>query len=404
MKISLSTARRLALHCQALDGSVPLPAGKEGVYQCIDRLGYVQIDTISVVERAHNHTLWVRQPDYDPQMLHELQAKDRRVFEWWASAMSYVPMDDYRFYAVHMNKPLSWHRKWYAENVELTERVLERVKAEGPLGSSDFKPPKDFKRGDWWSWKPSKIALECLFSMGELMVTERRKFQRIYDVRERVLPPDLDTTAPTPDELARFQARRLLGGLGFGTTAHIQWARWGSRPVDEQIIQNLIEAGEVTAFEIDGFDDRRYCALTDRLEHVLDQPANGLSHIVHILSPFDNLVIRRGWLRAYFGFDYKLEAYTPKAKRKYGYFTLPILWGDRLVGRVDAKADRKPKTFIVRKLTFEPEFGDYDALMPTLVSKLREFASFNGCEGFAVEQTEPAHVRERLAQALDSGE
>jgi uncharacterized protein YcaQ len=404
MKISLSTARRLALHCQTLDGSVDLPSGKEGVYQSIDRLGYVQIDTISVVERAHNHTLWVRRPDFDPQMLHELQAQDRRIFEWWASAMSYVPMADYRFYAVHMNKPLSWHRKWYAENIELTERVLERIREEGPLGSSDFKPPKDFKRGDWWSWKPSKIALECLFSMGKLLVTERRRFQRIYDIRERVLPPDLDTTTPTPEELARFQARRLLSGLGFGTTDRIQWARWGASPVDEQIIQNLIDKGEVTVFEIEGIDDRRYCALTDRLEHVVNQPDGDLTHIVHILSPFDNLVIRRGWLRTYFDFEYKLEAYTPKAKRKYGYFTLPILWGDRLVARVDAKADRKPKTFIVRNLVFEPGFGDYGAFMPTFADKLREFASFNGCERFAVEQTDPGHVRDLLVQALDSGE
>jgi uncharacterized protein YcaQ len=317
--------------------------------------------------------------------------------------MSYVPMADYRFYAVHMNKPLSWHRKWYAENVELTERVLERIKQEGPLGSSDFKPPKEFKRGDWWSWKPSKIALECLFSMGKLMVTERRKFQRIYDIRERVLPADLDTATPTPEELGRFQARRLLGGLGFGAVDRIQWARWGRRPVDEPIIQGLVDEGEATVFEIEGFEDQRYCALTERLEHVLNQPADDQSHIVHILSPFDNLVIRRGFVHTFFHFAYKLEAYTPKAKRKYGYFSLPILWGDRLVGRIDAKADRKPKTFIVRNLVFEPGFGDYDAFMPAFVDKLRVFASFNACEKFAVEQADPAHARELVERALGPG-
>lgn len=399
-KISIQTARRLALHCQLLDGSIDLPSGKEGVYQCIDRLGYVQIDTISVVERAHNHTLWVRRPDYDPQMVHELQAEDRRVFEWWASAMSYVPMDDYRFYSVNMSQPLSWHRKWYAENKEFTARVLERVREEGPLGSSDFKPPKDFKRGDWWSWKPSKIALECLFSMGELMVTERRNFQRIYDLRERVLPPETDTEPPTPRELARFRVRRLLGGLGFAPTDHVQWARWGRRPVSEDVIQDLINAGEVTAFDIEGFDDRHYCALSKRLDHVLDRPANDLAQVVHILSPFDNLVIRRGWLRTYFDFDYKLEAYTPKAKRKYGYFSLPILWDNQFVGRMDAKADRKPRTLIVRQLTFEPDFDHYEAFMPAFVSKLRVFATFNNCERFRVEQAEPPHVRDPLEKEL----
>jgi uncharacterized protein YcaQ len=405
MKISLSTARRLALHCQALDGSVDLPPGKEGVYQCIDRLGYVQIDTISVVERAHNHTLWVRRPDFDPQWLHELQARERRVFEWWATAMSYVPMADYRFYAVYMNKPLSWYRKWYAENVELTERVLERIREEGPLGSSDFKPPKGFKRGDWWSWKPSKIALECLFSMGKLLVTERRGFQRIYDLSERILPPDLDTTPPTPEELGRFQARRLLGGLGFAPIERVQWARWGKKPVDESIIQSMIDAGKLAAFEIEGVDGQRYCALAERLEQVLNRPSGDLQRALHILSPFDNLVIRRGWLDTYFGFHYKLEAYTPKAKRKYGYFALPILWGDRFVGRLDAKADRKleRQPFILRKLTLEPEFDDLDALLPPLVAKLREFAAFNDCERFVVEAADPAHVRDALEQALVSG-
>jgi len=400
MKISLATARRLALHCQMLDKSVELASGKEGVYECIDRLGYVQIDTISVVERAHNHTLWVRRPDYDPQMLHELQAKDRRVFEWWASAMSYVPMTDYRFYAVYMDKPLSWYHKWYEENVELTERVLERIKQEGPLGSSDFKPPKDFKRGDWWSWKPSKIALECLFSMGELMVTERRGFQRIYDIRERVLPLNLNRSTPTPDELARFQARRLLGGLGFGGVDSIQWARWGSKPIEERIIQDLIDEGEVTSFQIEGFDDQSYCALTDRLDYALNQPAGDLTDIVHILSPFDNLVIRRGFVHTFFDFAYKLEAYTPKAERKYGYFSLPILWADRLVARVDAKADRKPKTFIVRNLVLEPGFKDLDAFIPLFADKLRDFASFNGCDRFAVEQADPVLARDLLRRAL----
>jgi uncharacterized protein YcaQ len=400
MKISLSTARRLALHCQALDGDDSLHPGKEGVYQCIDRLGYVQIDTISVVERAHNHTLWARRPDYDPQMLHELQAIDRRVFEWWATAMSYVPMDDYRFYAPSMNAPLRWHRKWYNENVQLTERVLERVKAEGPLGSSDFKPPKGFKRGDWWSWKPAKIALECLFSMGKLMVTERRNFQRIYDLRERVLPPNVDLSPPSAGELARFRARRLLGSLGFGATDRIQWARWGSTPVDQQIVQDMIEKGELTSFEIEGFDGQTYCALCDRLDHVLNRPTSERPDRVHILSPFDNLVTRRGWVHTYFGFDYKLEAYTPKGKRRYGYFSLPILWGDRFVGRVDAKADRKPKTFIVRNLAIEPDFADYDALMGPLSNRFWAFASFNGCERFTVEQTEPAFLRDVLASAL----
>jgi uncharacterized protein YcaQ len=394
----MSTARRLALHRQGLDGGWEPLVGKEGVAQTIDRIGYVQIDTIAVVERAHHHTLWVRRSDYDAQWLHELQAEDRRIFEWWAPAMSYVPMRDYRFYAVRMGGQRSWHRKWYAENVEFVDQVLERVREEGPLGSVDFKPPQGYKRGTWWSWKPAKRALEALFDRGDVMVTERRNFQRIYDLTERVLPPDLDTTTPTPDELARFEVRRTLGNLGFAAQGNVKWGRWGKKPVPEENVQELIQAGEVTPFEIEGIENGGFYALTSTLEAVTEPPTE--PRIVHILSPFDNLIINRGWLKRYFDFAYKLESYTPKAKRKYGYFSLPILWGDQLVGRMDAKADRKPKTFIVRNLVFEPGFAEFDALSSTLADKLWAFAEFNGCERFVVEQVLPSHWKAPLEAAL----
>jgi uncharacterized protein YcaQ len=292
----------------------------------------------------------------------------------------------------------SWHRKWYKENVEFVERVLERVRQEGPLGSTDFKPPDDFKRGSWWSWKPSKRALEALFDRGDLMVTERRKFQRIYDLTERVLPSGLDTTTPTPEDLARFEARRTLGNLGFATQGRVQWGRWGKKPVSEEIVQELVETGEVTPFEITGVKDQSFYALTSALEAVAEPPAQ--SRRVHILSPFDNLIINRGWLKRYFDFAYKFEAYTPKAKRIYGYFTLPILWGEQVVARMDSKADRKPKTFIIRNLLFEPFFDEADALFGALADKLWAFATFNGCERFAIEQVAPGKFRAPLEAAL----
>lgn len=398
MQISMSMARRLALHRQGLDGGWEPPAGKEGIAQTIERLGYVQIDTISVVERAHHHTLWARCPDYEAQMLHQLQAEDRRIFEWWAPAMSYVPMGDYRFYAVRMDGQRSWHRKWYAENVELVAQVLERVREEGPLGSADFKPPDDFKRGTWWSWKPSKRALEALFDMGEVMVTERRNFQRIYDLTERVLPPDVDTTRPTPNELARFEARRTLGNQGFAAEGQVRWGRWGKEAVPDGIVNELVDAGEVTPFQIEGLEDQSFYALTSALEAVTEAPAE--PQAVHILSPFDNLVINRGWLERYFDFAYTLEAYTPAAKRKYGYFSLPILWGEQIVGRMDAKADRKPQTLIIRNLVFEPDVDDDQALFVSLAAKLWAFAAFNGCERFTVEQVTPALYKAPLERAL----
>jgi len=400
MVISRADARRLALRCQGLDGSWDLPSGKEGVAQTVERLGYVQIDTIAVVQRAHHHTLWARRPDYAPEMLHELQAADRRVFEWWASAASYLPMRDYRYYLHRMRATTERPKRqaWVCEHADLLQHVRDRIRAEGALGARDFKAPEGFERGSWWSWKPAKRALEVLFDSGELMVTERRGFERIYDLRERVLPPDVDTTEPDPAERERFEVRRMLGGFGFAPADDIRWRRWESQRADSEALAALVEAGEVTTFQMEGEGETIYCALRERLDEVL--AADGGERSVHILSPFDNLVIRRGWLKAFFGFDYKLEAYKPAKQREYGYFSLPVLWGEEFVGRVDAKADRKPKTLIVRRLTFEPGFEGYEALLPPFAAKLWAFARFNACERIVMEEMVPGTVKGAVEAAV----
>jgi len=181
LTLSLSDARRLALRGQLLDGGCALPTGVEGVARTIERLGYVQIDTIAAVNRAHHHTLWVRCPDYDPEMLHALQSEDRRVFEYWAHAMAYLPMSDYRYYVPQMNRirehGTPWMRDWKKKHGAVLDVVLGRIRAEGPLTSKDFEPPPGTKRGTWWDWKPAKRALELLFWQGDLMIAERRNFQ-----------------------------------------------------------------------------------------------------------------------------------------------------------------------------------------------------------------------------------
>jgi uncharacterized protein YcaQ len=402
MRISRAEARRLALHCQGLDGSWDLPAGKEGIAQTVERLGYVQIDTIAVVQRAHHHTLWARRPDYAPEMLDELQAVDRRVFEWWAPAASYLPMCDYRYYMRRMRATTEQPRRqaWAQEHAALLRHVHDRIRDEGALGARDFEAPEGFQRGSWWSWKPAKRALEALFDSGELMVTERRGFERIYDLRERVLPPGLDTREPDLEEQERFEVRRALGGFGFAPVDDIRPRHWSSQRAGGEAVAALIESGEVATFQIEGEGETAYCALCERLEKAL--AASEKERAVHVLSPFDNLVIRRRWLESFFGFDYRLEAYKPAEQREYGYFSLPILWGERFVGRVDAKADRKPETLIVRRLVFEPGFEAYDALLLSLAAKLWAFAAFNGCERIAVEEVVPAVVEGAVEEAIEA--
>ncbi|MFC1716806.1 winged helix-turn-helix domain-containing protein [Candidatus Poribacteria bacterium] len=376
----MSTARKLATRCQGLDAPWKLPKGKEGIAQVIERLGYVQIDTISVVQRAHHHTLWSRRSDYTPQMLHELQAQDRRVFEWWGHAASYLPMCDYRYYLPRMRAAAERQktRDWLGQNAQLVKGVVDRIRDEGPLGSSDFSAPEG-KRGSWWDWKPAKRVLETLFNTGEMMVTERRNFQRIYDLTERVLPAGTDTTEPGQDEIARFVIHRVLA-RGFTSVDAMRHTDGVSEAMEE-----LVDSGEVVPVEIRGLDDEQYYALTRNVEEASKRSRRR----IHILSPFDNLVIDRRRLRELFGFDYRLECYLPAAKRRHGYFCLPVLWGREFVGRLDSKADRKKKTFIVRKMVFEPGLKDYERLLPELAERLHEFATFNGCERIVVEEIAP---------------
>ncbi len=401
MRISASTARKLAIQCQGLDGRWNLPSGKEGIAQVIERLGYVQIDTIAVVQRAHHHTLWSRRPDYTLQMLHELQSQDRRVFEYWSHAASYIPIRDYRYYLpkMHASAEKPQTRQWLEQNAQLTKNVIDRIRAEGPLGSADFSSTKG-KRGSWWDWKPAKKALEVFFSMGELMVTERRNFQRIYDLRERVLPEGMDMTEPNQDELGSFVVQRLLTANGLVSTDKIRWG-FGNQKAISEAMEELVDSDEVTPIEIEGLDGEAYHALTKSIEETT-KPLRSKMRL-HILSPFDNLVINRGRLKKLFDFEYKLECYFPAAKRKFGYFCLPILFGDQFVGRLDPKADRKTKTFIVRKLILEPTFKDHDALLPALARKLRAFAAFNGCEPIVIEQTIPGKMKTPLMRELNAG-
>ena len=399
MRISLSTLRRLLIRCQGLDGDWKLPKGKEGAAQVVDRLGHVQIDTIAVVERAHHHTLWSRCPDYEPEMLHDLQARDRRVFEWWTHAASYLPMSQYRYYLTRMKAYAcsSKTRSWIKANSKVMNHVIKRIREEGPLGAANFEAQEGFKKGTWWHWKPAKHALEQLFSMGKLMVTERRNFNRIYDLTERVLPPDTDTTEPCPDESLRFQLRQILKSCGVFPTRRFPWWLRDKQKVP-QIMEQLVDEGEAAFLQVEGQDDRTYCALTEKLEKAIKRGRRRKN--LHFLSPFDNLVIWRGRLKTFFNFDYRLEAYIPAAKRKYGYFCLPILWGNEFVGRLDPKADRKERTLVVRSLVFEPKFKDYDGILPVLAKKLRAFAAFNQCEQIRVEQATPKKIKTALMKEL----
>lgn len=403
MKISAALARRLVINSQLLDGRQRLPKGKERVSLTYEKLGYVQIDTISVINRAHHHTLWTRLPHYQPEMLHQLHAKDRKVFEYWGHAASYLPMKDYRYYLPRMRSfPEGWSywtRQMHDKSKHVMKVVMERIRNEGALASRDFKAEEGRKRGQWWDWKPAKMALEMLLWKGDLMVSERRNFQRVYDLTERVLPEGVDTTLPHVDEVARFQIRRALSSHAIATQRDIAaYLHVCAKQKIGPALTELVDAGQALGVKIEGSDDTDYYALKETLE--TSARLRKLKPRIHLLSPFDNMIINRNRVKRLFGFEYTLECYTPPAKRKYGYFVLPVLWGNELVAKLDPKADRKQGTLIVRRLIFEKNFKDYDGIMAPLADKLKALAEFNNCASIELEQITPAGLKPALNKSL----
>lgn len=401
--LSLTQARRFALNSQLLHGRHRVPPGKEGVARVIESLGYVQIDTISVVERAHHHTLWTRRPDYQPDMLHQLQAIDRRVFEYWGHALSILPMCDYRFYQrrteIKGHPYEKWVRQVRAAYGRLTKPILERLRSDGPSGSRAFDehPPK--KRRKTWEPRAIRMAFELLFWQGDIMVTERRKFERVYDLTERVLPPDVDVNVPDELEIGRFLVRRALAAYGLAgageIVGHISAA---VRDIILRVLQELVEVGDVVPVKVEGHNSMTYYALGDSLKKAAElrkrQPR------LHLLSPFDNLIIQRDRIQRLFDFSYALECYVTASKRRFGYYAMPILWGERLVGRLDPKADRKQHSFHIRNLLLEPDFKADDHFLETLASVLGGLARRSDCHRVVVEKTNPLALKKTLSAQL----
>lgn len=403
-EITREQARRLFLRAQGLDGSWKPEEGPRGVIRTVQRLGYVQIDTISVVERAHHHTLWMRQPAYETDHLDAAHACERGLFEYWYPAASYVPIHCYRYCLPIMREH---SRRYYSpERVSSMQDDLEMVRAriqeEGPLGSADFKAPPGFQRKGWWSWKPAKRALEYLFTTGELMVRERRNFQRIYDLCERVLPADINTAYPSDEELGCFLAGQALDSMAIAGEGNSRW-KGRYRGLLKQGLRDLAEQGEavpvsIASIERDGWYVRP--GLLERSDDPAADAGGADGPRLHILSPFDSLVIHRDWLDKLFGFAYSLECYVPRAKRRYGYFVLPILWGERFVARLDAKADRKAETLLLQRLEFEPEVIPDEALLGALARRIWDLAEFNGCGAISADVVVPEVARVPLINRL----
>lgn len=373
IELSKSEAINLALSSQLLLNDHPART-KSDLYKIIERLGYIQIDTISVVERAHKHILWTRFPEYQNELLDQLIDKDKKVFEFWDHAASYLPMSHYRYSLPRKSRYKKSHKAWASKNRKLIKGVLDRIKAEGPLQSRDFKD--DNKRGLWWDWKPAKDALEYLFHSGELMVHARKNFQKVYDLTERVLPYIIDTSHPSDEEISMHLVEKAINSNGIVTAREITYLRHYNSKILKKVLNELIEDRKVIDLKIDGLNETYYT--TRKMLNKLKAPVKPTG--MHILSPFDNLVIQRKRLSDLFGFDYVIECYVPATKRKYGYFCLPVLYGDKFIARIDAKADRKSGEFRVINMFLEDKMKVSGKIKTNFERKLKELAEFSGCE------------------------
>lgn len=394
----ISRLRRCALQAQGLLQARPFGSGLNGAARTIEHLGHVQIDTISVVERAHHHVLYNRVPGYRPRFLEQLLSQGR-IFEYWAHAAAFLPIQDFRYTLPYKHAIRSGQTHWFRNHDrKLMGELLARIRTDGPLRSRDLEDGRESRAG-WWDWKPAKQALEQLYMEGELMVCSREGFQKTYDLTERVLPPQIDTRMPDAEALAshvidqqlRCQGLATIKGLSYHQPRNPALRKAIETRVRERITNRKLETIQLPTGE-----------QLVTVAGTLDQPAPRVRSRLLILSPFDNSVIQRERLRSLFGFDYQIECYVPAAKRQFGYFSLPLLYRDAFIGRMDCKAHRRARQLEVISLHLEPAPPIQGEIINALAKALNSFSAFQQCDHIKLSATYPHSADKPLRKALES--
>lgn len=369
--LSFDQARKLVLLSQQIPPVKRKGTAIDASLSAIEHLGYIQIDTISVVQRAHHHTLWARNPKYQAPHLDQLLA-DKKVFEYWSHAAAYLPMRDFRFSLIRKHAIASGvQNHWFEKDEKLMNSILKRIEDEGPLMAKDFENT-DKKRRDWSS-KPAKRALENLFMQGDLMIPRRNNFHKVYDLTERVIPRDVDVSMPTEEEYIRFLIVRYLEANGLGLASEMAYLLKNTKALVERYLKEMHFSGELLQIKV---GETNYYALPNALD-LLNKPLSRSK--LKILSPFDNLLIQRKRVQSLFDYDYQIECYVPEVKRKFGYFSLPILWDGKLVARMDCKADRKTSILHINHLALETRLKPGEKFALALNKELESFMEFNNC-------------------------
>ncbi|SIT45077.1 conserved hypothetical protein [Paraburkholderia piptadeniae] len=396
--LPLSAARTLHLAAQGLLTPPRRKATKADVLDAIRQMAQLQIDTIHVVARSPYLVLFSRLGPYQPQWLDEHLAEGQ-LFEYWSHEACFLPIEDYGLMRHRMLDPsdMGWKyaADWHAQYRVDIDKLLAHIRATGPVRSADF--AREAGKGNgWWDWKPEKRHLEVLFAIGELMVAERRNFQRVYDVTERVLPHWSDARdLQSADAVAQELRRRSCRALGVVRADWVaDYYRMPRRPYADAL-NRLADEGELTPVRVDGWKQDTF--VHRDFAPLIDDASNGklASTVTTLLSPFDPVVWDRKRVAALFDFDYVIECYVPAAKRKYGYYVLPILNRGKLIGRADAKAHRASGVFEVRSLHLEPGVRVSGRLTSDLQRALQRCADWHGTP-----QLQITSAPDGLAQAL----
>ncbi len=404
IELSIPQARQLHLAAQGLLSAPSRRATPAALRTCIERMGLLQIDTIHVVARSPYLVLFSRLGAYPMQWLEQALARGE-VFESWAHEACFVPIGDL---ALHRSYNRSTRQHWglararahnSSQRAKL-DQLLQHVQTHGPVKSSDFARSDGRRGGGWWGWKDEKLWLEALFANGELMVARRENFHRVYDLAHRVCPQIEGMVLPDSADIEGAFVEKSVAALG------ITQARWindyyRTKPrLKDADLEPWVEQGSLLRVAVAGWDAPAYVHRSRR--NLLGKVRRGeiRASRTTVLSPFDPLVWDRERVLAMFGFDYRIECYTPQERRRYGYFVLPVLHQDRLVARLDAKAHRALGEFEVRSLHLEPGVVPDEPLLQALAQALLQCAAWHGTPVLKVLPTSPRGIGVALRRAL----
>jgi uncharacterized protein YcaQ len=370
--LPISRARRIWLSAQRLDQAAPFGASPSATPAAVEHLGYVQIDTINVVERCHHQILYTRIPDYRREHLRQAQSVEKSVFEYWTHALSYVPTRDVRFYVRAMKRQWGQPFVWFASVKPADLRkVLSRIRNNGALTIRDIDDDVLVEKDhEWSSRKPSKRALQLAFFRGVLTVSQREGMLKTYELTTRHFGWERLPKAASESEICGYLLDRALRAQGVVSLDSICHRAAPRKAAIRRIIGRRVHRKELVPLAIEGSRHEHWVS-----PDLLDTQFPPVEDIVHILNPFDPLIIQRKRLNLFFGYDHRFEAYVPRDKRVFGYFSQPVLVGDEIVAVLDLKTDRERDKMLIQKWTWLRRDGR-GALRKQIEQALHRFERF----------------------------